>query len=212
MDKIKAVIFDMDGVLVDSPAHWQKMTQEFLVKNVPNWNKEKSLAVVGLGLEEMYEKLKSFDAKFTKEYFFDFCEEAANKIYREKTVLYEGVLELLEKLQTIYKIALASSAPKNWVDMTKERFYLDIYFDIIVTAEDVVKCKPAPDIFLLAAERMKVRPEECLVIEDSLNGLEASHSAGMRTLIITNTFSKEAFSRADKILPSLKGLENLSFV
>ena len=205
---IKAVIFDMDGVLVDSPIHWRKVTQDFFNCYVPDWNESKRAVLTGIDLKEIYRVLiKNWGAKIEEQEFYKFCDEMARKVYQELVSLVPGVKNLLSLISShSLKIALASSAPARWVKMVLDRFQLEAYFEAVATADDVKRCKPAPDLFLYAAEKINVLPNRCAVIEDSTTGITAAKAAGMYCLALTTTFPKEKLLQADRIISNFTEL------
>jgi HAD superfamily hydrolase (TIGR01509 family) len=95
-----------------------------------------------------------------------------------------------------YNVALVSSSPKPIVDIVVQRFELGKYFDRIITGDDVEKGKPDPEPYLKAAKELGVHPEECVVVEDSINGVKSAKAAGMKCIGITNSFPREELERA----------------
>ena len=121
----------------------------------------------------------------------------------------EFMLMLYEKG---YKMALASSNNRKAVDAVVERFNLDKYFNFIISGEDVSKASPDPEIFLTAANNMKVEPKECLVIEDATNGVMAAKAAGMKCIGFKNPNSgKQDLSQADLVVGNFNQL-NLDII
>jgi HAD superfamily hydrolase (TIGR01509 family) len=205
---IEAIIFDMDGVLVDSEKHWHTVAEPFFLQYIPMWDDKKALALVGRSSRDIYRLMVAeWGAKLALEEFSGFCHQAAQEVYLKRVSLLPGVRELLVEIKArAWSLALASSSPLSWVQMVLERFELHSYFTVVVTADHVARCKPAPDIFLLAASKLAIVPERCVVIEDSLPGVAAAKAAGMYCLAVTNTVSKEELSEADGVVSSLEEL------
>lgn len=194
------VIFDMDGVLVDS--------EEFICKAACQMFKELGLTVqpedflpfVGMG-ENRY--IGGVAEKYEFPIDIDVVKKRTYDIYLE---IIKGALQPLpgvhEFIQTCKsrgkKIAVASSADRRKVlgNLTEIGLELD-HFDAVITSEDVVHKKPAPDIFLLAAERVQLDPNDCLVVEDAVSGVAAAKVAGARCLALTSSFSREELNKAD---------------
>lgn len=196
-----AVIFDMDGVLVDSPRQWHPLVFPFLERNVPLWDADKADSLAGISLPDMYRVLAGWGMRASREEFYDFSERTAVEVYRNRVSLLPGIPELLGYLaEEAVPMALASSAPVNWVRMVLERFELAKYFREIISAEDVERAKPAPDIFLLAAERLGCAPRKCAVIEDSRQGVEAAGLAGMHCIALLGTTTRDRLRKADRIV------------
>lgn len=126
----------------------------------------------------------------------------------ELVYVYEGVEELLNKLSDEgYDLALSTSSEIRKVYANFNAARLDIsIFDAVITSEDVLRAKPCPDLFLLAAQELNRLPDECIVIEDSINGIKAAHNAGMECIVIAgNSFSKERLieAKADFIVGNI---------
>ena len=118
-----------------------------------------------------------------------------------------GALQKVRELKKHFKLALVSASTGEEVRIILEHVGLQNTFDLIISADDVKNPKPAPDAFLLAASKLDVRPEECLVLEDAWKGVEAAHRAGMKVVAIPCAYTKDNdFSKADKVLGSLKEL------
>lgn len=180
---IKAFIFDMDGVLVDTQAALDVDEFLFLRKITSNrWTKERQKSIHGISLEDVYRLLiKDFGLKMNKKTFLNEYDEVNKMIYQKKAQLIHGALDFLRKVSVQkYKIALASSASHKLINVILRRFNLKKYFDTVVSSDDVYgKGKPEPDIFLTASQKLGIPEEQCMVIEDSSNGVKAAKRAGM---------------------------------
>lgn len=191
--KKTGIIFDMDGVLVDSEPVIKMAAIEGLRRYGVNAEPEDFEPFVGAGEDR-------FIGGVAELYNTPYVPEMKTLVYQiyvelvEKHLkIYEGVPKMLVRLaEKGYQLALASSA-----DMVKVKANLKtagISFDLfkaVLTGEDVVRKKPAPDIFLKAGERLGLPPSECWVVEDAVNGLVAAKAAGMHCIGITSSFSKE---------------------
>lgn len=204
-----AVIFDMDGTLVDSERAWPRLVGPFFASQVPDWNQEKFLALTGLDMESTYRLLKEFGARFSHAEFLDFCQRAGDIIYSREVEMFPGVKQLLAELHAHpYKMALGTSSPRKWADIVLDRFALRPWFQAVATASDVARGKPAPDIFLTAAERLGVAAADCLVVEDSLSGIAAAKAAGMYCVAVAHTYPVDRLTQADVVLPDILSLAN----
>lgn len=183
---IKAIIFDMDGVVLDSEKLWTEVDNEFLKKF--GSGEELSIAVkleqLGRGTVNGTEVLmKKYGIKGNILKLTKWREDLAKKLYQEKLELKPNVGKFLDDLRnTNYKVGLATSALRALLEIVMEKVEFDAWFEVMVTIDDVEKGKPAPDIYLRAAELLKVKPEECLVFEDSLAGVQAAKAAGMKCI------------------------------
>jgi HAD superfamily hydrolase (TIGR01509 family) len=207
---IKGIIFDMDGVIVDS--------NQF---HYDNWNTHfKKHFNITIAKEDFASRLGESAKDFTK-YFVDKYE--INEDYKEvlgeilsyyeknskKLKLKEGIIEALPKLKKKYKIALATGANKEWAMQVVTSLGIVDYFDYIIAGNEVKKAKPEPEIFLRAAEMIKLRPEECVVIEDAAFGILAAKRAGMYCISIPDELTKlQDHSLADIKLNSIKELNS----
>jgi HAD superfamily hydrolase (TIGR01509 family) len=216
---IRAVIFDMDGVIVDSERHWVQFDSIFIVPLVGNLDPSIRKRISGMSIENLYSMLKR-DCRLAlgKEEFFEAYDIEASHMYREKVELTPGCLQLIRSLKAAgFALGLASSANRAWIRMVLERFSLETFFGAVVSAEDVRgQGKPDPAVFLRAAELLQVPPGECLVIEDAANGAEAAKRAGMYCVGFMNGFNDgQDLSAADKLISDFSELtvENIpSFI
>ncbi len=178
---MKAVIFDLDGTLIDSMRIWTQIDVDFLNRYgyvVPDWLESK---VEGMSFTEtaIFFK-KSFDIPLDIEEIKAVWNEYAVEYYAHKIPLKEGALEFLEFLrQNKIKIGIATSNNRELVDIVLDSLKIRHYFDSIRTSCEVGKGKPNPDIYLKVAEDLEVSPNECLVFEDVPNGILGGHNAGM---------------------------------
>ena len=211
---IKAVIFDMDGVIIDSePLHYKAFMDYASRKLGLTISDEEYSQFIGTTNHHMYSTLKE---KYNiKEDLTTLIEEYEDKcrdfLLTEKAVKpINGVDVLVKNLhQNKIKLALASSSPKKSINMVLDMFDMNKFFDIKVSGQEVANSKPAPDIFLRAAELLNVRPEECLVFEDSRNGVVAAKMAGMQCIAFYNPSSgKQDLSKADKIIESFAEVDS----
>lgn len=206
-----AVIFDMDGVIVDSEIHWKTTEGYFLQSLIPTWSMTDQDKILGLGVHDLYALLAStYQLQKTKEQFLELYQEMANVIYGEKVSLIEGFTELLSALHAKHiPVALASSSPWTWINIMIERFNLRESFQAIVSADELEgEGKPSPAIYLLTAKRLGVSPTRCIAIEDSKYGVLSAKNAGMYCIGFRNGFNDEQdLSRADMIIQHFAELD-----
>lgn len=199
-----AILFDMDGVLIDSELIWQAHEAEFIRQFIPNFPLEMQQDLLGRSVRGIYDLLCTRFPNETAGIAFEaFMQEyisfGTQHVYTH-TSLLPGVREYLDALVGTIPLALVSSSPFAWINTTIERHGLKSYFTGIVSGEEVQHAKPAPDIFLLAAERLQVAPNATVVIEDSTNGILAAKAANMTAFGYRNGFNDEQdLSKADLI-------------
>lgn len=188
---LKAVILDFDGLIVDTEVVWFDIYVDwFQEKFAYEMTVEEFLTCVGSNAEELFRKLDDKGIHVDRDMFAQ--DTHRQFIERSSTLpVKDGVTEFLHAARARgVKVALATSSARKKPETHLTRLGLLADFDLLVTAEDVTRIKPFPDLFLTAAERLGVAPAECLVVEDSLNGLKAGQNAGMRVLVVPNDVTK----------------------
>lgn len=208
---IKAFIFDLDGVIIDSePLHYEADRIVFREYGIELADGELD-GYVGIDTRRMVTELRD---KYDIETPVDDLLEKLNhvKLGLLKTwdlEAIDGIGDLISDLiDNNITIALASSSTMDFIQLAIERAGVSRYFDVVVSGEHVAKSKPEPDIFLKTASLLKVKPDECLVLEDSVNGVNAAKRAGMKCIGFLNPNSGDQdLSNADRVVTTLKGLE-----
>lgn len=202
MGKIKAVIFDMDGVLTDSEPLINMAAIKMFEELGVNVKPEDFHPFIGTG-EERY--IGGVAEKYGLSLNLQAAKKRTYEIYLQLVPnhlnAFPGAVELVKDCRRCgLKTALASSADIIKIKANMDKIGLPLEeWDCVVSAEDVTRRKPAPDIFLKAAEKMKLTPAECLVIEDAVNGIQAAKAAGMPCIAVAHTFPKEKLKEADVI-------------
>lgn len=210
----KAFIFDMDGVVINSEPMHEQIELEVAAGFNIHIDQARMKKYVGMRSKDVW-------AAIIKEDGLDLKPEQIIEVADKQKVKYiednklepiDGIRELLVKLKELnYRIALASSSPKEFIEAVLKKFEILHFFDTIVNGDEVAHGKPAPDIFLEAARRLGVRPENCTILEDSNNGVDAGNIAGMRTIAYVNPDSGNLdLSKATHIVKSVRDV--LSFV
>src|SRR6185295_12819239 len=185
----KAILLDMDGVLIDSERHWHTIEGEWLRSVIPGWTDAHQKDCVGLsmsGLHEMLSDKHSLAMAFSD--FRDAYMNLAEAIYTEKANLMPRCEEFLESSRDAgVKLAVVSSSPREWIRIMVRRFGIAGYFCNLVSADDVGGIgKPDPAVYLHAAGELEQSPAECIAIEDSENGVLSACRAGMRCVGFRN--------------------------
>ncbi len=200
---IRAVIFDMDGVIVESEHIHIEAEQQTMLKHGVHLSAEELHTYTGTTAEFMFaELIKNYRLNTTFERIFNEKEEILFKLLEKETRPTKGVIELLEKLKKKgIKLAIASSSHRKLIEYVLRKLDVGWLFDFVVGAEDIVHSKPNPEIFLKSARGLRVKPGECLVVEDAKLGIEAAKSAGMKVLGYRNPNSGDQdLSKADMIV------------
>jgi len=202
------IIFDMDGVLADTgPIHfesWVKLAEEIGV----NFTRETFEQTFGQTSPEIVRKLVGPEPSQDQvEKWANLKEKYYRQMVADKLEPLPGVLDLLKILKKEgFKMAVGSSGPPENVDLLLKTLNIKSFFDAIITAEDVERGKPEPDVFLIAARQSSVKPQNCLVIEDAPVGIQAAKNAGMICIALTTTHKKDELIEADLILEDLSSL------
>lgn len=180
---LKAIIFDMDGVLIDSESKHYPVLKQLLAEYGYNYTLEHFLCYCGMPDVEMWPKLLAKSK-------LDADPEIMHRLHWERYQQYldeyglpsfPGTAQLLQSLkQEGYLLAVASASLSDVIEDYMQRLGYSQYFDCVVSAQSCAHGKPEPDVFLLASEQIGVPPQDCLVIEDSRNGMIAAQRAGMK--------------------------------
>jgi beta-phosphoglucomutase family hydrolase len=213
---IKAVIFDMDGVIVDSePFHWEVNKSLFSALGI-NVSEEYYRRFIGVSNTTMWTELKqTFGLALPVNELTDMQERGNIVFMRTNPVLpVPGVLDFINKLRKAQlPLALASSSPYSMIDIVLSSLRLTESFKVIVSGEDFKNGKPAPDIFLKTAMLLELTPQECLVIEDSMHGVHAAKAANMKCIGFANKNSGgQDLRQADVVISDFSTFDYLTAI
>ena len=199
---LEAVLFDMDGVIIDSEPLWSIAEQQFLARRDLSYSPQLKAAMMGLDSSEAVGFL-------IKHYNL---QESVGDVVEERNQLIAGLfrqflkpipyaLQLVRSVRAAeIKTGLASSSPKELVDLALGRLNITGLFDFILSGDQVARGKPAPDIYLTASRELGVSHENCLVIEDAPHGVAAAKAAGMCCLAISTSASEPELGAADRVV------------
>lgn len=209
---INTVLFDMDGLLLDTEPLWGESMLRVAQKHKIPITRQRFKETTGLRIYEVTDHWAvhyPWEGKSSKEV----ADEILNDIIassKESGRVLDGVEETLKLLKNHkYKIGLASSSPKHMIDQLVAHFQLTHYFDVITSADAVELGKPHPAVFLHCAASLGSKPTECLVLEDSVNGMIAGKAARMKVIVVPDElhFDDPRFSLADAKLKSLEDFD-----
>jgi HAD superfamily hydrolase (TIGR01509 family) len=207
---MNAVIFDLDGLLLDSEQVWDEVREELVRERGGRWHDRAQADMMGMSSLEwsryMHDELGVPDPP--EEISAEVVRRMAAR-YRESLPLIAGAVEAVERLAGRWPLGLASSSNRELIHLALELSGLSRYFRATVSSEEVARGKPAPDVYLDAARRLGVDPLACAAIEDSRSGILAAKAAGMRVVAIPNRHyppDGETLALADVVLESLAEL------
>lgn len=193
LDNFDAIIFDLDGTLVDSMWLWKDIDIEYLSRFGIAYNEKLQSEIEGKSFTEtaIYFK-ENFGITDTIEKIKDDWNEMAYLKYKEQVSLKTGALEFLKLLKEKgKKLGIATSNSTQLTEVCLNSLNISSLFDVVITGSDIKTGKPAPDIYLENAKRLKVLPERCLVFEDIPVGIMAGKNAGMKTCAVADEYSRD---------------------
>jgi HAD superfamily hydrolase (TIGR01509 family) len=207
---IEAVVFDLDGVLIDSEHVWDEARRSLAEERGGRWTENASRDMMGMSSLEWSRYMRDdIGIDEPPEEISAEVVRRLERIYRDELPLVAGAVEAVERVAARWPTAVASSSNRELIDLVLELSGLARLFAATVSSEEVARGKPAPDVYLEAARRLGVAPERCVGVEDSENGILAAQAAGMRVVAIPNPQyppHDETLAAADEVLGTLAEL------
>jgi HAD superfamily hydrolase (TIGR01509 family) len=207
---IEAVVFDCDGVLIDSEPVWERVRRKLVADNGGRWPDDAQHRMMGMSTAEWSAYIsEDFGLGLSPRQVADLVIEAMAAEYEARLPLLPGAVDAVRALSGRWPLAVASSAPKSLIEAVLDASSLRQAFRVAVSSEEVERGKPAPDVYLEAARRLGIPPETCVAIEDSSNGLRSAAAAGMTVIAVPRPEyppAAEALDLARLILDSLTEL------
>jgi HAD superfamily hydrolase (TIGR01509 family) len=204
---IEAVVFDLDGLLLDTEQVWDDVREGLTRERGGRWHDRAQADMMGMSSTEwsryMHEELGLPDAP---EELNRLVVERMMERYREELPVIDGAVEAVRRIADRWPLGLASSSNRPLIDLALELMGVADLFRVTVSSEEVERGKPAPDVYLEAARRLGVSPERVAAIEDSANGIRSAKAAGMRVIAIPNPHyppPDDALAQADVVVESL---------
>jgi HAD superfamily hydrolase (TIGR01509 family) len=208
---IDAVVFDLDGVILETEGLWNEVREELTQERGGRWSESAQADMMGMSSTEwsryMHEALGVPDPP--EEINREVVRRMAER-YAESLPLIDGAVDAVKRLAARWPLGLASSSNRELIDRALELSGLATYFRVTVSSEEVERGKPAPDVYLEAVRRLGVESARCAAIEDSSSGIRSAHAAGMLVIAIPNPDfppPREVLALAAVILDSIKDLE-----
>ncbi|MBI4980311.1 HAD family phosphatase [Candidatus Woesearchaeota archaeon] len=189
---LKAIIFDLDGVIINSEYYWSLVEFDLLRSLVPSWDKEKHQTIIGKSVSDVYSSLrKNYPINLSCDEFMKVYDKIACDLYATKVEICDGCLEFaLDAKKRGLKLGISSSSPRKWIDLVVNRFKLNELFDVIVSSDDIPgSSKPSPDLYIHTVRKLGVVNNESIAIEDSKNGIIAAKAAGIYCVAFNNGYN-----------------------
>jgi HAD superfamily hydrolase (TIGR01509 family) len=182
---MNAVVFDLDGVLVDSEPVWEEVRRAFVAEHGGEWQPDTQHRLMGMSTAEWAAYLSGeLGVRLPPDEVARGVVEQMARRYEDEVPLMPGATEAVRRLAARWPLGLASSSPRSLIDVVLGRTGLGTSFETTVSTEEVERGKPAPDGYLLAARRLGADPRACVAVEDSSNGLRSADAAGMRVIAV----------------------------
>ena len=207
---IQALVFDLDGVIVDSEHVWDASREALARERGGNWHEGAQQDMMGMSSVEWSRYMH--DVIGLKDPPEEISAEVVRRLeatYREDLPLIDGATEAVARLAERWPLGLASSSNREIIDLVLDLSDLARFFRVTVSSEEVPRGKPAPDVYLEVAGRLGADPGRCAAVEDSRNGILSARAAGMRVITIPNPRfppDEEALAAADVVIPSINDL------
>ncbi len=207
---IAEVVFDLDGVLVDSEPVWERVRRELVAERGGHWAPDAQRKLMGMSTPEWARYLsEDLGVGLPPDQVAALVIDQMAASYQEHLPLLPGAVEAVHRLAARWPLGLASSAPAALIDTVLDSAGLRPYFRVAMSTEQVPRGKPAPDIYLAVTARLGCSPPDCAAIEDSSNGLRSAAAAGLRVIAIPRPQyppDPDALAAASLVLPSLAEL------
>jgi HAD superfamily hydrolase (TIGR01509 family) len=206
----QAVLFDLDGVIVDSESAWAGAKHDLVDEAGGSWKPDATRAMLGMSSPEWSRYLRDeLGVPMSVEEINAAVVATLERQYREALPLIPGAVDAVRRIADGWRLGLASSSNREIIDLVLEHAGLTGAFAVTVSSEEVARGKPAPDVYLEAARRLGADPARCVAIEDSSNGLRSAAAAGTAVVAIPNREfppDPDALALADAVLGSIEEL------
>jgi HAD superfamily hydrolase (TIGR01509 family) len=207
---IKAVVFDLDGVLVDSEPVWEQVRRGLVAERGGHWAPDAQRRIMGMSTPEWARYLsEDLGVGLPPEQVATEVIDRMAARYRQHVPLMDGAVDAVHRIAARWPLAVASSAPATLIETVLESAGLRSCFTVVMSTEQVAHGKPAPDIYLAVTAALGCPPPECAAVEDSSNGLRSAAAAGLRVVAIPQPRyppDPDALAQASLVLPGLAGL------
>ena len=205
---LSAVIFDLDGLIIDSEPCWNRVRQQIASEYGKAWTEADQRAVMGVSTTTWANRMiERLELEMTQLAVIDLVVDRMRSLYLEHIPYLPGAVEAVNLAAEYFPIALASGSERSLIEIVVKDPALRGKFQTVVCTDDLPRGKPAPDVYLEAARRLSIAPQACICVEDSPNGVLAAKAAGMRVIAVPDMrFLPDlgVIQQADVILKSLE--------
>jgi HAD superfamily hydrolase (TIGR01509 family) len=207
---IETVIFDLDGVLLDTEEIWNAVRRDFALAHGGRWDEHDQPAVMGANSMQWAAYMQEASGlPLTAQQIYEGVIGALKEWYARDLPLIPGAREVVTGLAARYRLGVASSSPRELIEYALDLADLRECFEAVVSSDDVAVGKPAPDVYLEVCGRLRTTPEKAAAVEDSSNGIRAAAAAGLKVVAVPNPAyppSPEALKLAARVLGALSEL------
>jgi HAD superfamily hydrolase (TIGR01509 family) len=207
---IAAVVFDLDGVLLDSEPVWETVRRSYVLAHGGRWSDEIQSNSMGMSTAEWARYLsEQLPGDVSPDDVASEVIACMHDEYTRQLPMIEGARDVVTQLSDKWPLGLASSSPRALIDDVLALAALADSFAAVVSADEVARGKPAPDVYVAVCERLGVRPTDCVAVEDSSNGLRAAHAAGAYVVAVPNQAfppAHDAVAHASLVLDDIREL------
>jgi HAD superfamily hydrolase (TIGR01509 family) len=213
--RLTAVVFDLDGVIVDSEPVWEQVRRGYVAEHGGQWQPDSQRRLMGMSTQEWARYLSEElgVGQPPEEVARGVIEQMAQRYHRELPLM-PGAVAAVRRMAPRWRLGLASSSPRSLIDRLLAEAGLSDAFEVTLSTEEVERGKPAPDVYLTVAGRLGVDPGSCLAVEDSSNGLRSAAAAGMVVVAVPHPRyppDPDALVLASRVLHTLDDLDPHNF-
>jgi len=213
-DQIKAILFDMDGVVVDSEKLYSQSEKKLLAQYGVKFDQSDWHYIKGCTEKQFYDLVYAkFNINIPRDQLIDKGRNFLKNIFTQKLDYMNGFNEIHSIFKKQYKLALVTSTGPELVNHIDSLLSIYEKFDVVITSNDTTIHKPQPEPYLIAMDRLQLQPNQCIIFEDSIQGIKAGKAAGSYVIALEGSLEKEVLNEADLIIPSFYDLiKNISSI
>ena len=213
-DNIKAILFDMDGVVIDSEKLYSQSEKKLLAQYGVKFDKSDWHYIKGCTEKQFYDLVYSkFNINIPRNQLIDKGRNFLKMVFTQELEYMNGFNEIYSIFKKKFKLALVTSTGPELVNHIDSLLSIYEKFDIVITSKDTTIHKPQPEPYLIAMERLQLQPNQCIIFEDSIQGIKAGKAAGSYVIALEGSLEKEVLTEADLIISSFYDLiKNISSV